>query len=63
MKMNRPFAREITRLKSGSSGHGVVRYHFEATKSNSLLAKVLNQHLHLDLQPNYIVNAAARWQH
>jgi len=37
--MKRPFAREITLLKSNSLGHGVSRCQTEATESNWLQAK------------------------
>src|SRR5258706_11512521 len=38
--MKRPFAREMTPLKSDSLGHGVSRCQTKATKSNWLWAKV-----------------------
>src|SRR5258706_9162744 len=40
MKMKRPFAQEITLLKSDSLGHGVSRCQTDATKSNWCRAKV-----------------------
>src|SRR5882757_8621857 len=43
--MKRPFAREMTPLKSDSLGHGVSRCQTEATESNWLRAKACRSSL------------------
>src|SRR5258706_12236002 len=43
--MKRPFAREMTPLKSDSLGHGVSRCQSEATESNWLQAKACRSSL------------------